>query len=373
MQLEHIESTATKNKYYICLREGEPINFIPPNLNEAILTSSPDFRYFVQIMAEIENQTSLSNLEFYLTYDLNKLPSYGKNVIVFLLGDEHCCIPIYVDKVAAVFKCYGSRLRFKTSAARFFSYLNILEISQFAKMCISNIPGRVKYVSCKLRSIDLAPIYHIPLGYFNQRNLPVLDISERQYDVSFIGSVQKCSSFKGWLGTFLSTPKIFSRRTLLSLLDRFCNQFPEIQFYTSTTPSFFHAFEPDAADFYSRIMQHSKISIVPRGTSLETFRFFESLRYGCIPVVEELPSSWFYDDAPVIRVNKWSDIESLLIDLQSNKLDLQAMHQASLDWWKTKCSEQAVAKYVIHQLKSEKLIYSTPQSSTLPFPPSSKN
>ena len=47
---------------------------------------------------------------------------------------------------------------------------------------------------------------------------------------------------------------------------------------------------------YSEIMSNAKIAICPHGTaSPETFRFFESMEFGCVPLMNyDLPDHWFY-------------------------------------------------------------------------------
>ena len=90
----------------------------------------------------------------------------------------------------------------------------------------------------------------------------------------------------------------------------------------------------------------TKICLVPRGTSFETFRFFEALRYGCVVVTEALPSRWFYKGAPVIQITDWSELEKILEKLLSDKQVLQEKHQESLNWWHKKCSEETVGAYI---------------------------
>jgi len=100
------------------------------------------------------------------------------------------------------------------------------------------------------------------------------------------------------------------------------------------------------AETYSAHMMNTKICLVPRGTSPETFRFFEALRYGCIPVTEVLPSRWFYDGAPALIVDDWSELGDLVTDLLTTPERLEELHADALDWWHRVCSEAAVGRYV---------------------------
>jgi hypothetical protein len=83
---------------------------------------------------------------------------------------------------------------------------------------------------------------------------------------------------------------------------------------------------------------------------LESFRFFEALRAGCIPIVEALPSRWFYDGAPALRVTDWHDAPALIEALLDDEARLREQHHAVQEWWDTTCSEEAVGRYMARGL-----------------------
>lgn len=99
---------------------------------------------------------------------------------------------------------------------------------------------------------------------------------------------------------------------------------------------------------------NTKICLVPRGSYFETFRFFEALRYGCIVIAEKLPSHWFYDGSPAIQVADWSELDDVIELIENNSL--LELHQKSLDWWNTLCSETAVGKYMADKLNSIQVV-----------------
>lgn len=104
------------------------------------------------------------------------------------------------------------------------------------------------------------------------------------------------------------------------------------------------------AETYSRHMMNAKICLVPRGTSPETFRFFEALRYGCIPIAERLPDRWFYDEAPAVFIDDWNELGNVIRQLLSNEDLLEEKHRAALDWWKTRCSETVLGTFMAERL-----------------------
>jgi hypothetical protein len=304
----------------------------------------------------MEKSLELNGLVFYLTWNVHKLPSYGQNVVAVVQGDESCRIPTYFHKVRAVFKCYGTRPTLEYNAFLKPSYLNLLTLVQFSKVWTARLPSLLRYLFRRLTSLRLGivrvpPIYDIPLGYHNQLDLPIKSMEARRYDVFFAGSIVHEAypiwSLKHWLGT----PKRLSREKMISILEAIKEKHPEYTIELVTTPNFQATSSADARD-YSEKMMNTRICLVPRGASLETFRFFEGLRYCCVVVVETLPSRWFYEGSPAIRIEDWADLECILERLIKDQRLLHHKHQASLDWWKTKCSEAAVGAYMARKLNS---------------------
>jgi hypothetical protein len=342
------------NEYYICLRQAqEPI---PWNLTDTTQAVSPDCFYFGKVFEAMEKSLEVSGLVFYLTWDIHQLPSYGQNIVAVVLGDEWCRIPTYFHKVRAVFKCYGTHPILGCNPLLKPSYLNFLTLMQFIRNLLIHVPYSLNYLLHKFKSLQLGaakipPIYDIPLGYFNQLELPIKEIETRLYDVYFAGSVgQSCHklvSLKRWMGT----PKSISRKKLISNISQIKNNQTKLKVELLISPdSLAYAMSNSAGINYSEKMINAKICLVPRGTSFETFRFFEALRYGCIVITEALPSRWFYDGSPVIQLTDWNQLEGILEKLFENKQLMQQKHQESLNWWTIKCSEAAVGEYMAKKL-----------------------
>jgi hypothetical protein len=187
------------------------------------------------------------------------------------------------------------------------------------------------------------------LGYANQIDLPTKPIDARPNDLFFAGSVEHSTNplhLKSWTGT----PKYYSRKQLVDSLKALARHRPEIQVDLRIKNTFVESMEASAQE-YSEGMMNAKICPVPRGTSLESFRFFEALRFGCIPVVEGLPSRWFYDGAPAIHVTDWSDLTDLVPQLLQHPDTLREKHQAVLEWWETRCSERAVGEFMAEKIQ----------------------
>jgi hypothetical protein len=344
------------NDYYVCLTQNqEPIPW--QNLVAAQkFNLDYNLDYFAKIFEEMEKSLEIDGLTFYITRDIHELPSYGQNVIAIVLGDEWCRIPTYFHKVRAIFKCYGTRPILGCNPLLQPSYLNILALVQYLRIWLLRLPGLLNYAfhtfkRWRLSTAQTPPIYDIPLGYYKQFELPIKNLETRLYDIFFAGSMVNVPysvwSLKYWFGT----PKNLSRKQMLSSLEKFQAKHPELKVELSLTPSF-HATKHEEARIYSERMMDTKICLVPRGTSFETFRFFEGLRYGCIVVAEALPSRWFYDGSPAIRIKDWSELGEIVEKLIENNYLMQEKHQEALNWWRTKCSEATVGAYMAEKLNS---------------------
>lgn len=341
------------NKYYVCKSGRKPIFWNPLDTN---LVPDPNCIFFGKVFEVMEKRLKVNNLTFYLTWDIQELPSYGQDVVAIVLGDEWCRIPSYFHKVRAVFKCYGTRPILGCNPLFKPSYLNFLTLGQFLQAWVNGLPGLMNYTLHKfkhLRQLEKIKknIYDIPLGYYKQLNLPIKNIENRRDDVFFAGSLiqnqYSVTSLKYWLGN----PKLISRKKMISSIDKLKKKCPNLKIELSITSSF-HTTSDAEGKSYSEKMMESKICLVPRGTSFETFRFFEALRYGCIVVVEALPPRWFYDNSPAIQINDWNELEAVVKKIIENRKLMKEKHQESLNWWKTKCSEAAVAEYIAENINS---------------------
>ncbi|MBR8838389.1 MAG: glycosyltransferase family 1 protein [Stigonema ocellatum SAG 48.90 = DSM 106950] len=347
-------SQLVSNQYYIYITPEEGL--IPWDIYEPNPTNCGFAAYFGKVFQALEKNLKKRGLTFYVTMNqMHELPSYGNNVIVVILGDELGRVPKYFHKVGAIFKCYGTQQILGCNPLLQPSYLNIVTTIQFMRNWIVRQPYLVNYQFHKLKSWltgtgKTTPIYDIPLGYYNSEYLPIKDIEERVVDIFFCGSsVHKNYPLWSWQH-WLRTPKTVSREKMISSLNRFKEKHPEFKVELSITPAFGEADSRQSATSYSEKMMNAKICLAPRGTSFETYRFFEGLRYGCIVVTEALPSRWFYDGSPSIQIRDWRNLENVLETLLKNQQLMEETHQQFCNWWKTKCSEAVVGEYIAEKL-----------------------
>jgi len=341
---------------------------LPWNIFEAPPCELGLAAYLSKVLQEMEKRLQLENLIFYITWDdVNELPTYGDNVVVIVLGDEWYRIPKYVNKVGAIFKCIGTGAILGCNPIYKPSHLNLLTLIQYLRILLVGIPGLLNYYLHQIKDIftgqnSIAPIYDIPLGYANSQELPIKPLEERTFDAYFSGSITHIDYPKWSIKRLISTPKMLARQTMVSKLSSIKINNPQLNIELAITGNFFSSFNAQAVSnqaeqpeirSYSEAMMNTKICLVPRGSSFETTRLFEAMRYGCIVITEALPSRWYLDGAPIIQIRDWDELEKVIENLYAKPQLMQELHQESLKWWESKCSEAIVGGYFANNLNAK--------------------
>ena len=290
----------------------------------------------------------------YLTSNTKVLPSYGSDVIAVIDENERCRIPSYADDIFATFTCYGIQEKFPFIPAFRAMWTNLIATGSYLHNTVRRAPEVVKW---KLRALmdgaDALPsIYAIPLGYANQADLPIKPIADRTTDVFFAGSVSHQPDDSIFIRHLMRDPKDLSRKELTMVLESLSSEDSTIQVDLKVKADFRDSMFSSAEE-YSHRMMDAKICPIPRGRSLESFRFFEALRYGCIPIVEALPSRRFYDGSPAVPITTWKDLHKLVPELLADADALQERHEAVLNWWHAYCSEEVVGKYMADKINNQ--------------------
>ena len=127
---------------------------------------------------------------------------------------------------------------------------------------------------------------------------------------------------------------------------------PESVFY-GTTSSFTESVTSDTGDRYTEIMADTKIALAPRGSSIQTSRYYEAMRQGCVVISDRLPPHWFYAGSPAIELDDWSNLEAVVRALAADPERLADLHRQSLAWWDEKLSERSVAQVIAKCLEGQ--------------------
>jgi hypothetical protein len=175
---------------------------------------------------------------------------------------------------------------------------------------------------------DNRKVMFIPLGYKNGFSRPGTPKSAaaRRYRWSFVGDSNKST-----------------RRAMLDALRScaeprgFGEQRSSAEYFVHAT-SGFNGADALPTDRYHDIMDDSILVPCPAGwQNLESFRTWEALEAGCIPIVERRPHFDYYaalcGDYPFPSVTDWAQAATLL---QQSDADLEVLRRRCADWWRAR-------------------------------------
>ena len=333
------------NRFFIDLADGsDPVPFEPPDPGPPLRL---DTVYFSRMLAEVQRRAPVDGLTYYLTWSSTRLPRVGDDVVAVVLSDEASRRPAYTDEVRAVFKTYGGRPR-RTRPLRP-TRLDAVVALQEARRIAEAAPEQASVAARRLLGRAPRPVHPIPLGYWNQVEVDVPPIEQRGVDVSFAGSVEEPRHGASLTGGLLESPKVVSRRQMLAELERYERDRPQRTLDVKTIPAFGTVGREDATDYSTRLA-NTKVCLVPRGGSVETYRWFEAMRVGCVVIGEPMPPFWFYKGSPAVEVSDWRDLPAILDRLLTDPAELARRSTASVDWWNRRLSEEAVGAFVAGRL-----------------------
>lgn len=349
--------TKMMNKYYYFRDDFEKITQEFNPMEPGCLDEF-HYGYIEKALREFENNNKNLGLVIYVTvWTVYKLPSYGKNVIVFIMQDEWGREPRYREKVGAIFHACDlkptllNKLQYGTLVEK------VANIFGFVRDHFRDgISGRLRSTFLKITGRKLAPLYELPLGYYNNNSTDFIPFNERSYLFSFSGSVQH-RRVKGKM----PSPKEMARSRMSDAISMLVSNNPDIPVHQEISACYRDSIKPGSR--YVQDMMNSKFCLVPRGTGLGTCRYYEAIRFGCIPIMEAVPNSPFYRNAPIIKLANWSDLESCILDLMKKPEELEQMHSDVIQWWEKICSEEVIARQLENHLSGRRVDYNAQKHS----------
>ena len=152
----------------------------------------------------------------------------------------------------------------------------------------------------------------IPIGYKCDPIKDNINILKRNYKWSFLGTTHGSSRY--------------------DLLDKHKNIMPN---FINLTEDFSGKRSMDTNDYY-KILNNSIFAPIPHGYfHPETYRLYEALEAGCIPIIEN-PFQFFDNflpNNPLPSVNSWEDSSTIIKKYLENKKDIEILRNKINDWW----------------------------------------
>ena len=103
---------------------------------------------------------------------------------------------------------------------------------------------------------------------------------------------------------------------------------------------------------YAKVLNNTKISIcLPGYLGPETFRYYESIKLGCIIVSPRMPANALYQPDPGFQVDNLEDIDRLAVVLESilqQDAEHDILQQRSLAAWEQRYSPEAVVNAIVN-------------------------
>jgi hypothetical protein len=172
-------------------------------------------------------------------------------------------------------------------------------------------------------------LYPLQLGctdFFQDGEIKPL--KERKFDCCFIGQLDPYRRMP-----FFDCVRVFSS------IEGYNNN---IAFYQGWNNGY-------SGEEYSKIMRDSKIAFVPWGSaSLDTFRFYEAARSGCIIVSSPQNKYDFMENSPHIETT-WNP--NTLEKTVSNILYDENLAERTYNFWLNSLSPEASANYILSKVK----------------------
>jgi len=311
------------------------------------------YGYIGRVLHYFEQQYPYQALTVYVTgWTVHRLPSYGLNTIVFIMQDEWSREPRYRDKVGAVFHACGAKPMNLQALGYGTALENGVNVLHYCRNVLKRdgLYGRLVSLSKKIAGKHLAPVYEFPLGYHANESVEFVPFHQRIYLLSFAGSIEHRVAQRT-----VPRPKELARSRMVQALTDLVRLRPDLNVHLKTTQNFKDSI--NQTESYNQTMMQSKFCLIPRGANLETFRYYEAIRYGCIPIVEAFPKLPFYKGAPLIKLDRWSSLEATLSELVQNPAALEQMHTEVLKWWNENCSELQIAKAILGHFHENKVTY----------------
>lgn len=332
----------TSNRFYLLHDE-----LVPWSLEAGEPSPWPDCHYFGDVLARVNRAHPDLGLRFVLTKRVTEtLPLVGDDVVVICIGDELARIPTYTHEVRLVAKTYGiQRTPNPLHGAWRSPSVLTATIAQEGFVQVRRVGNILGSSWRTLRSGSSPRVIDVPLGTYLLAQAPFVPFEKREFDVSYAGSRLTRSNHAH---RRVPTQKMRSRMALEAAIGRLATERPDCRVRTHIIDTFHDA--PAHRDVYSQLLMDSRIVLCPRGGSLETYRFFEALSCGSVPVTERLPDRYFYTGAPSARVRDWSELPLVLERLLSDSEQLHALHDRVLEWWAQRCSPSAVASRLVSAL-----------------------
>jgi glycosyltransferase involved in cell wall biosynthesis len=193
----------------------------------------------------------------------------------------------------------------------------------------------------------------LQLGYHTEtKNKTIIPIKERLFGISFTGClnrnrIQIASTLTNIPIKWLSLGMVFNKKLTLKIVNGIIKwKYPKD--YYQFNDGFNNGLNEEDYNF---ILKNTKIALCPKGwVNQETFRLYESMKWGCVVISEDLPNRSYYKGIPIIKVKDWSEGIEIAKELINDTNELEKLSKQNIQYYKDSLSPEASADLIIKKL-----------------------
>lgn len=190
----------------------------------------------------------------------------------------------------------------------------------------------------------------LQLGYHTQtKNKEIIPTSERLFNLSFTGClnrnrVELASILSNIPIKWIAMGIVFKKKLTLKIINGLI-KFKFNKDYFQFNDGFNNGLNEEDYNF---ILRNTKIALCPKGwVNQETFRLYESMKWGCVVISEDLPNRSYYKGIPIIKVNNWSEGIEVANRLINDTNELERLSKETIKFYKDNLSPEATANLII--------------------------
>jgi glycosyltransferase involved in cell wall biosynthesis len=190
----------------------------------------------------------------------------------------------------------------------------------------------------------------LQLGYHTQtKNKEIIPITERLFNLSFTGClnrnrVQLASILSNIPIKWIAMGMIFNKKLILKIINGLI-KWKFNKDYFQFNDGFNNGLNEEDYNF---ILRNTKIALCPKGwVNQETFRLYESMKWGCVVISEDLPNRSYYKGIPIIKVKDWNEGIEIANRLIEDTNELERLSKETIKFYKDNLSPEATANLII--------------------------
>jgi glycosyltransferase involved in cell wall biosynthesis len=193
----------------------------------------------------------------------------------------------------------------------------------------------------------------LQLGYHTEtKNKEIIPITERLFNLSFTGClnrnrVQLASILSNIPIKWIAMGMVFNKKLILKIINGLI-KWKFNKDYFQFNDGFNNGLNEEDYNF---ILRNTKIALCPKGwVNQETFRLYESMKWGCVVISEDLPNRSYYKGIPIIKVKDWSEGIEVANRLIEDTNELERLSKKNIQFYKDNLSAESTANLIIKRI-----------------------